>query len=159
MKVIEFDEKCRACKGTGLYVGIAERDGSAVVCHTCNGTGCHHFKYEYEDFTERIPRADVNQVVQVNPGIIIGKGAQGGYVLSDFGGMSYQDWQAGKPFEAGMEMRRFVCPAWWYQSADYKKKPDWDECLACGSFSGCSSFKTKERCWARWDKEFGEVPI
>ena len=37
--VIEFDCECESCKGTGLYVGMAEREGSAVVCHTCKGTG------------------------------------------------------------------------------------------------------------------------
>ena len=31
-KVVEFDEQCMACGGTGLYVGMAECDGAAVVC-------------------------------------------------------------------------------------------------------------------------------
>lgn len=30
--------ECQACKGTGLYKGMAERDGAAVVCSHCHGT-------------------------------------------------------------------------------------------------------------------------
>lgn len=147
MKRIEFDEVCVSCGGTGLYKGMGERDGYAVVCSTCKGTGCHHFAHEYEEFTERKPRTDIHTVLQCNPGI--------GVCGSDkrFGGMPYTDWAAGKPFEIGMEMREFTCPAWWYQSADYDKMPDWDECIKWGSFSNCEHFKNKKRCWERFDKE------
>jgi len=153
VKIIEIDEKCKTCEGTGLYVGIAERDGFAVVCHVCKGTGCHHFKYEYEDFEHRSMRPDVKQVLEINCGIVAGVGKDKQYTLSSFGGMSYQDWLHGKLFAVGMEMRNFVCPAWWYQSADYKKKPKWKECLCCGSFSSCEHFKDKDDCWNRFDKE------
>jgi hypothetical protein len=151
---IEFDEKCKACEGTGLFQGMGEmggRGGAAVVCHDCKGTGCYHYEYEYEDFTEREKKAGVKHVVEVNPGIGVGEG--NGYKFSDFGGMSYEDWLAGKPFVAGMEMRKFTCPAGWYQKADYEKKPNWKECIGWGSFSGCDSFCNKEKCWERWDKE------
>ncbi len=153
MKTIEFNEVCKSCNGTGLYVGMGERDGSAVVCYTCKGTGCHHFKYQYEDFEQRKPKAGVKRVYQVNPGITIGVGGQGQYKLEDFGGMPLEDWNNGNIFAPGMENRRFTCPSWWYQSADYKKKPNWDECLCCGSFSSCDHFPQKAKCWERWDKE------
>ncbi|GAH55007.1 unnamed protein product, partial [marine sediment metagenome] len=39
---IEYDCECNDCKGTGLYTGMAEGDGFAVVCHACNGTGKRH---------------------------------------------------------------------------------------------------------------------
>jgi hypothetical protein len=156
MKVIEIDYACQPCKATGLYVGMAERDGAAVVCHTCNGTGKAHFKFEYDEFTGRKKRAGVEQVYEMNLGIVIGKGKEGQYQLPDFGGMPYGEWLKDKPFKVGMENRAFTCPAWWYQSADYKKKPDWKECVSSGGcFSGCSSFKSKELCWKRWDAEFG----
>jgi hypothetical protein len=147
---IEFDEKCKSCNGTGLYVGMAERDGASVVCHTCNGTGCHHFRYEYEEFVERQMREGVERVVQINVGIMIGKGKH-------FGGMSYKDWLSGKPFTTGMEMRLFACPCWWYQRVDSKKKPDWQECFdSLGRpFSRCPHYGIKDKCWARWDREFG----
>jgi hypothetical protein len=145
-KVIEFDEKCQACNGTGLYKGAAERDGFAVVCHKCGGTGRYHFVHAYEEFAERTERADIHTIVEVNPGICLGSNL-------DFGGMSYQDWKDGKPFPPKSEMRKYVCPAWWYQVADYDKKPKWNECLECGMFSHCKHFDQKIKCWERWDKE------
>lgn len=146
----EVKGKCKACKGTGLYVGLAERDGFGVVCHTCKGTGCCTFRVEWEDFVEREDRPEVRRVVQVNPGIVCGTG--NGHAPEDFGGMPYAEWRAGKPFPKGSEMRRFTCPAWWYQSADYSKKPCWKEC-GYGMFSQCDHFKDKAACWARFDRE------
>lgn len=151
-KVIEINEKCPKCKGTGLYQGMGERDGAAVVCYACKGTGCHQFRHEYEDFTERESAPGVRRVFETNTGICIGEGR--GHKLSDFGGMLVAEWESGKLFPPGSENRQFTCPAWWYQSADYKKKPEWQECLACGAFSGCPKFIDKEQCWKRWDKEF-----
>ncbi len=153
MKTIEHIEECKSCGGTGLYIGLAERDGMAVVCHGCKGTGAHKYRHEYEEFTGRRERGDVVRVLQINLGIIVGS-RHGDY--SRFGGMSYFDWNEGKPFPSGSEMRESVCPAWWYQTADYKKKPLWDECGSTGTtFSRCRRFLAKETCWARWDKEFG----
>ena len=155
--IIEFDQQCKSCKGTGLYVGICERDGAAVVCHTCNGTGCHHVKIEYDDFESRKEQHDVKRVFEASVGMCIGKGKNNKYVLSDFGGMPYREWIQDFPFPPKSEMRQFVCPAWWYQSVDYDKKPDWDDehrqCGWGGSFSGCKYFPEKDGCWHRWDKE------
>jgi len=148
---IEFDQECSECHGTGLYVGMAERDGAAVVCHHCKGTGKYHFTHEYEEFTGRKPNPKVIRIYEVNPGIMIGTGK--GHTLEEFGGLPAVDWAAGKPFGPGTEDRRYTCPAWWYQSADYKKKPDWDECGALGSFSSCKSFAAKSLCWNKFDKE------
>lgn len=156
MKKIEIEYACQSCKATGLYVGMAERDGAAVVCHTCDGTGKAVHQFEYEDFTGRKQRKGVQQVYQVNPGICIGKGKDKEYTLPDFGGMPYGEWVEGKPFADGMENRKFTCPAWWYQSADYDRKPEWKECRIGGCFSDCESFKNKAECWKRWDKEFGQ---
>jgi hypothetical protein len=149
--IVEFDEKCKSCKGTGLYVGIGERDGAAVVCRACDGTGKYHFKHEYEDFIGREKREKVKRVYQANPGIGIGE-AIGKCTLEDFGGMPYEDWLKGKPFPPKSEMRKYTCPAWWYQSADYDKKPDWPECILGGTFSECSRFYNKHKCWEKWDE-------
>jgi hypothetical protein len=150
-KVFEVNEKCERCNGTGLYVGLAKQDGAAVVCHTCNGTGCRKFRHEYEEFTARIDKPGVMRVYQTNPGICIGAGSR--HQLEDFGGMALDDWKSGKPFIPGMENRKFTCPCWWYQYADYKLKPEWKECQGCGAFSSCPNFTRKEQCWKRWDKE------
>ena len=146
---IELVEKCKACKGTGLYQGIGERDGYAVVCHNCHGTGKVYFSHEYEEFTRKETREGIHTVVQVNPGICLG-GNEGEL---DFGGMNYKDWASGKRFPQGSEMRKFVCPAWWYQCADYGKRPHWNECIVCGSFSGCKHFQNKDKCWERFDHD------
>lgn len=150
-KTFKVKEECQSCNGTGKYKGLAERDGFGVVCHTCNGTGCHVFEHTYEDFTERKLSKGVKHVIQTNPGIMVGTG--NGYKFTDFGGMSYKDWSDGKPFPQGSEMRQFTCPAWWYQCADYKLKPNWDICLRLGSFYNCNHFKKKNECWDRFDRE------
>ena len=144
---------CKSCGGTGLYVGMAERDGAAIMCHTCKGTGCHKFRYEYDEFTGRIDRPGVARVYETNPGICIGTGR--GHRLEDFGGIPLKEWEAGLPFVSGTENRKFTCPCWWFQNADYKRKPKWPECdssLGC-SFSGCTHFRDKEKCWERFDNE------
>lgn len=147
---LEYDEVCKSCDGTGLYIGFAENDGAAVVCNNCKGTGCHHVKIEYEDFGQKLLHATAIRVFEANPGIGIGSGD--GYCLEDFGGMSYEDWINGNPFPAKSEMRKYTCPSWWYQSAYYKKKPNWDECEIKGAFRSCRHFNNKHKCWERFDK-------
>lgn len=150
-KRLEFDKRCNSCEGTGLYVGMAERDGFAVVCHTCSGTGSVHVVIEYDDDTTKQPaHAGVSRVLRVNPGIVAAPGVVPG-------GVSLAEWQADPTSvnQPGAEMRKHTCPAWWYQLADYTRKPDWPECGdALGrSFSDCSSFPTKAACWRKWDAE------
>lgn len=143
---IEYDCECEDCKGSGLYIGMAERPGAAVLCKTCDGTGKHHVSIRYKDFEGKRRRTGVKRVFQANPGIAVGPGKSNG-------GLSYDDWLDGKKFTAGTEMRKFTCPAWWYQTADSSKKPNWDECVGIGRFSDCSCFSDKEACWKRWDSE------
>lgn len=149
MKEFRVLEKCRACGGTGIYVGMSEHDGIGVVCYICKGLGSREFVHEYDLAEGRVARTDIKQVLQVNPGIVCGGGL-------DFGGVAYGKWVAlNNPteFPAGSEMRKYSCPAWWYQSADYKRKPEWDECSILGTFSSCPSFELKHKCWERFDKE------
>lgn len=150
-KTFKVKEKCQSCNGTGIYNGMGERDGFGVVCHNCKGTGCHEFEHTYEEFTKREDAKGIKHVIKTNPGICVGTGND--YKFTDFGGMSYKDWNDGKSFPKGSEMRQFTCPAWWYQSTDYKLKPDWDICTFGGTFSGCKNFGNKEKCWQRFDKE------
>lgn len=149
------EAECDACEGTGLYVGIAERDAAAVVCSSCKGSGCREIVVRWKAFGGRKRRKGVRRVVQTNPGICVGEGH--GHTLEDFGGLPYDDWERGESFGTGTEMRRFTCPAWWYQTADYSKKPDWKEC-GWGAFSSCAHFCLKDECWARFDREQGVQP-
>jgi hypothetical protein len=146
-KIIEFDEECQSCGGTGVFVGMAEMDGVAVVCHNCDGTGSHHFSHKYREFEARKNRTDIKIVLQTNPGIMTGGGFH-------YGGKPYMEWLSNPSFDKGTEMRNFTCPAWWFQSTDYSKKPNWPECIGCGSFSTCKSFAQKEKCWEKHDREF-----
>ena len=105
----EFDAKCTSCKGTGVVAGTWEKGGIAVVCHTCKGTGAVHRVIEWDDAPNSpLLREGISWIVQCNPGI--------GLVINDqfppgsFGGMSYEDWRAGKLFVRGMEMRQSTCP-------------------------------------------------
>ncbi len=149
MKKISLSIQCKNCQGTGVYNGMGERGSCGVVCSTCDGTGCQKYEFEYEDFTERKPRA-IDWVYEVNPGICIGNG--NGHSFKDFGGMSYEDWAKGKPFPPKSENRKYTCPAWWYQLSDSAEKPTWKEC-GWGSFSDCEHFQNKSKCWERWDHE------
>ena len=141
---IEYECECTSCKGTGIYVGMGEKGDVGVVCHSCKGTGCTAISVEYTPFRNRKP-ANVKRVHQCNPGIYIDASEK-------YGGMPYEEWARGKPFEVGMENREFTCPAWYYQSCNYDLKPNWEWC-EYGSFSQCSHFDTKQKCWARFDKD------
>lgn len=158
--VIEFDQQCDACEGTGLYVGIGESENAAIVCYKCAGTGKVHKRIEYFPFLEKKPPIiEPKRVFLTNPGICIGEGPveidgiKRNIKLEDFGGMPYSDWKKGKAFPKGHEMRKFTCPGWYYQSADFKKRPDWKECTAVGRFNNCEHFCNKDKCWARFDEE------
>ena len=150
-KIIEIDEVCKACKGTGIFIGFAEKDGYGVICKQCDGTGKCHFVHIYEEFVERKERDDVKQVLQANPGIMVGNIK--GESKNNFGGITYEEWLKTGTFPKKTEMRNYTCPAWWYQSADYRKKPEWEECTSFGSFSDCKNFKNKEKCWDKFDAE------
>jgi len=150
-KTHQIQEVCTSCNGTGLYVGMTEMDGAAIVCASCKGTG--YRVHEYTPFKKRELRPNVKRVYQVNPGIVIREGED--LRLNQCGGMSYQDWRNGREFDRGMEMRKFTCPAWWYQCANYKKQPAWKRCdegrKTCMTFSKCKFFHVKHECWAKFD--------
>ncbi len=137
--------------GTGVYIGMAERDGAAVVCHKCKGTGCFDFRNEYEPFEARKRRDGIERVYEINPGICVGAGKDSPFNLYDFGGISYEDWLDGTKFRPGTEMRDFTCPAWWFQSSPSAERPEWKEC-GWGRFSECQHFDNKSECWQKWDE-------
>ena len=153
--VWEQEAECGSCKGTGLCVCFAENSGAAVVCHTCKGTGKVTLRTVWRDFEGRKQREGIKRVLACNPGVGIGEGECDGetFRLEYFGGLTVAEWEAGAVFGAGAEMRRFTCPAWWWQTQDYNLKPSWDECIVCGSFSGCKHFPDKAECWDRWDAD------
>lgn len=159
---LKYECECKSCGGVGLYVGMGERDGASVVCHDCKGTGRREITVEWRDFTGAKIDGGIKWVVATNCGWCIGERA-GVCSFSDFGGMSYREWlDSGRPsakeFPLGTEDRQHVCPAWFYQSTDYERKPSWDdEEQKCGfgAFSACKHFSEKHKCWERFDLEQG----
>lgn len=51
---------CEECSGTGLYSGVCEKKGEAVICLRCGGSGC--LIYWYTPFKSRKPRRGVRSV-------------------------------------------------------------------------------------------------
>lgn len=139
-------QECDACSGTGLYIGMGERDRAAVVCSRCAGEG--FYEYQYKEFTGRKRKLKVVQVYATNPGICATPEAVPG-------GVPYKEWLKDPESvkQPGAEMREHTCPAWWYQSAAYELVPRWKECISMGAFTRCRHFSIKSRCWERWDKE------
>ncbi len=150
IQTIIVTKQCDACTGSGVYKGYAEQEGFAVQCRRCKGSGCSKETITWIDFNGRVTKPGIHTVVEFNPGIGLG-GVPGEF---NFGGMSYKSWSDGDPFPAKSEMREYTCPAQWYQSIDYDKKPKWDECLGCGMFSSCDMFSSKNKCWEKFDKEY-----
>lgn len=54
--------ECTSCSGTGLYCGLAEPKGTAVICYSCRGKGYAGHLTEGRPFSERKPKPGVHQV-------------------------------------------------------------------------------------------------
>lgn len=67
--------ECSACRGTGLYRGMAESAGTAVVCLRCDGTGCEEI--QYRPFSGRNRRNDVERVCRSAGSTILACGPVG----------------------------------------------------------------------------------
>jgi len=142
--------ECPDCKGTGLYVGCAERDGAAVVCYNCNGTG--QKEYKYREFTGRNKRNNVKRVYLPSDYVI---GADD--VVTDEGvtlhfsqyGCTYEEWLNGaepKPME------ELVCPRMVYPSVQGV-----EPCSQCKGelipgrrISLCRYYSGKANCWKEY---------
>jgi len=103
MIIDETDEKykimgkaqCEACGGTGIYQGMAERDGSAVICYRCQGTGAIEVNVTYKKFKGRRERKGVKRVFSSSSGYVISAKDAKDVPFSKYGA-SYKDWLEGK---------------------------------------------------------------
>ena len=146
---VSWVQECYYCKGTGIYVGLSEHNGAAVVCNRCKGTGRQEKTYSYKDFTGRKIRDGVTRVFASSCGFVIEPGS------ITPGGVPYGDWQIDSEavYRPDAELRVQTCPAQWQQEIG-KPMPRWKECILPGqNFSECPSFKLKKKCWERWDAE------
>jgi len=57
---ITLKTECKACSGTGLYVGFMEGKGQAVICVGCTGTGCREI--EVKKYAGRKPRSGITKI-------------------------------------------------------------------------------------------------
>ena len=67
----EVKAECSACGGTGLYSGMCEGKGLAVMCLQCGGTGCETI--QYKPFVKRNGKLGI-QYVQRSRGTFVGTG-------------------------------------------------------------------------------------
>lgn len=77
--------ECSACGGTGLYSGLAEPKGTAVVCLQCGGDGCEEITFT--PFVRRKGRRGI-QTVRRSQGSFVGTG-----VGPTGGSITYQEFQ------------------------------------------------------------------
>ena len=152
-KVIEI--QCPHCNGEGLYVGMAERDGAAVICSYCKGTG--KSEYYYTEFTGRKINPKITRVFKTGQAYIIaGKGKvtlDNGYFINfEKEGVSYEEWRNGKEPK---HIRNMGCPMCADQSQCHDLEGFTDVCYNLnggwiGSFTRCKQYKCLHECWDRF---------
>lgn len=145
--------ECEDCKGTGLFKGVAERGGAAVVCSCCHGTGKREITYnKFEG------RKEIAGVTRVFEGV-------SGYLHSDEDittkdgktlhysqyGCSYDAWKSGvNP----TPMEELYCPLEYHSNTSVNGKPFF--CGLCAedyseeSIKDCYFYDRKEMCWKEW---------
>lgn len=133
MKIIEI--KCNQCKGTGLYRGMCELKGCAVICSDCKGTGKTTFKYE--EFKRRVKRDDVVRVFESAFGFIHGADSKGG--------CSYSEWLKGAKLKP---VKAYYCPYIFDRS---KRHFEGCELIMPGDrIDTCQCYKEKNKCWEKY---------
>lgn len=161
-KKIDIIIECPKCNGTGLYRGMGEGDGIAVICDNCNGTGKYNYIYQYNEFNGRKCRDNVKRIYKCNYGYrlrlgnVTFKNIDDTKVVIDMDkeGISYQEFLNGKYPE---HIRKLACPL----LADQCECQDIDGFVEkCYSLNGgylgyipnCKYTKRKDLCWDRFDK-------
>lgn len=83
-----IDVECQSCSGTGLYRGMCEGPGEAVVCLRCDGSG--KAVIHYKPFTGRQERDGVKTVRRSQGSLIIGPVGGAGKAIT------YDEFKRGK---------------------------------------------------------------
>ena len=144
----EVDIECQSCNGTGLYVGVCERDGCAVVCHTCNGSGMFHHKFKYKLFTGRKLCNKIERVFKNTCGYVHSAKDctnQGRTIKFSEGGIKYAEWLAGgqpKP------MKSLYCPKQWTNQQWSCEMHDYGSLI-----TECKQYLDKSKCWDIYEAE------
>ena len=170
MKIIETkttykvigEAECESCSGTGLYQGMCEKDGAAVICSCCKGTGRRTIEFTYNKFTGRKDLKVVERVYITAGGYGICAQdittKEGNTIKFSEAGCSYRDWKNGvepKPIED------LHCPyihtSQRMQNQEHKAHSLYKTCcyeyLGFGSsLASCKLFKSKDLCWKEYHK-------
>ena len=157
--ILEGEQECPSCKGTGLYKGLGEADGACVVCYNCDGTGRIKVSVKYAKFKGRKKMEGCNRVYTQNMGYgisdkdITGKG--GFFPFSKYG-CSYEDWLKGvKP----LPLKFLGCP---FQETNQGLKSEDANGLyktrcknnsGWGTITDCKLFHNKKKCWEIFEKK------
>lgn len=159
MKIIKLKIECQSCGGSGVYQGMAERDGASVVCHTCDGTGCEDYVFKYEPFKKRVIKKGVKRVFLSGYGYCVGVKpiTFDNGITVDFSkeGVSYEEFLQGKMPE---HIKCMGCPMSADQSACHDIVGFVDECERLhgeylGLISKCNNQPNKLKCWERFKKD------
>ena len=162
---VEIIHQCGSCSGSGLYTGMAERDGSAVICSSCHGTGRSVSKMTFTEFNGRVNKKGVKRVYQSACGYGISsediRRDDGKIIRFSNAGCSYSEWKFGaipKPIED------LHCPymhsSQKMQHSSHKANPlymsDCRKNMSFGLITDCKMFSCKERCWKKYHELVGE---
>lgn len=160
MKTIEMIIECPSCKGTGVYLGLAESKGVAVVCNKCKGTGAYNYVYSYNEFTGRKIKDNVKRVYLSGGVYKIGLGKLNfgdgiGEIDMDKEGVSYAKFLNGK---MPTHIKKLGCPMLVDQGACHEIKGFTEECDKLNNgwvnyIPECKYSPFKEKCWERFEKE------
>jgi hypothetical protein len=158
-KKIELSVECPSCSGTGLYQGLAEGYGIAVVCHRCQGTGEYKYSYSYNDFTGRKKLDNVERVfkkgTQYKIGLgVVDFGGEVGEIDMDKEGVSYQEFLDGI---LPNHIKQLECPMMADQGACHNIKGFTGKCNDLnggwiGYIPSCKHQNRKNECWDRFSK-------
>jgi hypothetical protein len=157
--IFEATIECPSCGGTGIYQGMAERDGAAVICYSCNGTGFKHIKQEYNKFTGIKKNLKVKRVYKTCGGYGISSndtiGKDGQLIQFSKAGASYEDWLNDNTIEL-KPIKELHCPLIHYQQGTTigenlkSRGPCNTKCRL--DILECSK-KNKAECWIEFKEE------
>ena len=166
MATIKLKIQCKSCGGSGVYQGMGERDGAAVICHTCGGTGCERYEFSYNLFKSRKKTRTVKRVYLSGYGYCIapkiltlnsypGPGHTRGPTI-DFTkeGVSYKEFLSGK---MPKHIHAMACPMMADQDACHKIEGFTDECNRLNveylnHIPSCKWHNSCAACWERFEK-------
>lgn len=146
--------ECSSCHGTGLYKGCAEKDGAAVICYKCDGTG--KVEFSFEEFTGRKRKEGIRRVYDGSHGYVISDKdcitKSGDVIRFSEGGCTYEEWLSGKE---PAPIKDLYCP-YQHDNRGIGNEPlerCKEGCPAFGPIYKCKYHVDKAKCWELYEKK------